>query len=194
VFDRAFGVDTAGHVGGPELGFGPDTGNPYQPSSWVNLIGLVRMLRAMDIDRHDVFLDLGCGKGQVVFVAAYFPFGHVIGLDLSEQLISIARHNLDPGRHRFRCPEIDLVVGDAADYPIPTDVNVCYLYHPFPRPVMERVMARLDASWDAHPRDIRLFYLEAADADLLAAHGFRETRRIRRLRQYVRGRLDGAAA
>ena len=185
-FDRLFRIDTAGIVGQAELGFGPETGNHYQPSNWVNLIGVVRMLRTLKVGREDGFLELGCGKGQVVFLAARFPFGRVIGLDLSEDLISVARRNMDPGKHRFQCQHVELVVGDAADYAIPDDVTICYLYHPFPRPVMERVMAHLDASLAARPRRMHILYLEVSDADLLVAHGFHETRTIRRLRQFVR--------
>jgi SAM-dependent methyltransferase len=190
VFDRVFGIETAGPAGPSELGFGPDTGSPYQPSNWANLIGLVRMMRTLNIGSGDVFLDLGCGKGQVLFLAAHFPFGRVIGLDASEDMISIARRNLDPLRHRFKSRHVELVVGDAADYEIPVDVSICYLYNPFPRPIMERVMAQLDASLAARPRRIRILYLEARDADLIVADGFREIRTIRRLKQFVRNQGD----
>ena len=185
VFDRAFGTDTARSVGLPGLGFGPEVGSPYQASNWVNLIGLARMLRELEIDREDVFLDLGCGKGQVLFVAAHFPFARVVGLDLSEAMISIARRDLDGRRRGFRAGGVELIAGDAAGFEFPPDVNTCYLYNPFPRPVMAQVLAGMDASLAEHPRTMRVLYLEAADGDLLLAQGFRETRRIRRLRLYV---------
>jgi SAM-dependent methyltransferase len=185
-FDRLFRVDTAGIVGFKQLGFGPEVGEYYMPSNWVNIIGLWRILRGLHVQKSDGFLDLGCGKGQVVFLAAHFPFGRVRGIDLSSDLIAVARSNMDPEKHRFRCDSVDLVVGDAADYAIPEDVTMCYLYHPFPRPVMQQVMAHLDASLAANPRRMHIFYLEAFDTDLLEAHGFRQARRIRRLRQFVR--------
>jgi SAM-dependent methyltransferase len=185
-FDRLFHIDTAGIVGPAELGFGPEVGNHYVPSNWVNLIGVMRMLRGLHPQRSDGFLDLGCGKGQVIFLAAHFPFGQVHGVDISPELISVARRNLDPGKHHFRCGQVDLVASDATDYVIPSDVTVCYLYHPFPRPVMQQVLAHLDASLAADPRRFHLLYLEATDVDLLEAHGFRQARRIRRLRQFVR--------
>jgi SAM-dependent methyltransferase len=185
-FDRVAGIETAGLVDRSQLGFEPDTGNPYQPSNWVNLIGFVRMLRALHIGGGDTFLELGCGKGQVLFVAAHFPFGRVVGLDLSEDMIAVARRNMDPTKHRFRCQDVDLVVGDAAELRIADDVNVCYLYNAFPRPVLERVLDNLDVSLAAHPRRMRLFYLELEEPGVIAAHGYREVRRIRRLRQFVR--------
>ncbi len=185
-FDRVFHIETAGFIDVSELGFEPDCGRPYMPSNCVNLISLARMMRALDIGAGDVFLDLGCGKGQVLFVAAHFRFGRVIGIDLCKDLVTVARRNLDPGKHRFRAGRMDLVVGDAAEYQVPDDVNVCYLYNSFPRPVLERVMAQVDASLVASPRRMRILYLELEDADVLATHGFREVRRIRRLRQFVR--------
>jgi SAM-dependent methyltransferase len=187
VFDRLMGIDTAGIVETSELGFGQDVGRPYHPSNWVNLVAFVRMMRAVDIGRDSAFIDLGCGKGQVAFVAArFFPFARVIGLDLSQDLIAVARSNLDPARHRFRSRKVDLVVGDAAGYAVPVDVDTVYMYNPFPRSILERVIERVDASLAARPRRLRLFYLEAADADLLIAAGFRETRRIRRLHLFER--------
>lgn len=184
--DRIFGIETATPVDLSELGFGSDTGSPYQASNWVNLIGLVRVLRELEVAPSDVFLDLGCGKGQVLFVAAHFPFGRVIGLDVSERMISVARRNLEPARRGFRAGGVDLLVEDAAEYEWPAAVNTCYLYNPFPRPVMDRVLANLDASLAECPRRMRLLYLEAVDADLLRARGFREARSIRRLRLFAR--------
>jgi SAM-dependent methyltransferase len=186
LFDRWFGIETATPVGHEALGFGPESGIPYQAANWLNVILLVRMLRGIRVTSDDVFIDIGCGKGQAVFVAAHFPFDRVVGVDLSADLISIARRNLDPSRHRFACPRIDLVAADAAAFTFPSDVNTCFLYNPFPRPIMERVVANIETSLSAHPRRMRVFYLNAVDGDLLVAHGYRQVRRIRQLRQYVR--------
>jgi hypothetical protein len=101
-------------------------------------------------------------------------------------MLSVARRNLATRRRGFRAGKVDLIAGDATAFQFPADVNTCYLYNPFPRPIMDRVIAHLDASLADHPRRMRVIYLEATDADLLVARGFREARRIRRLRLYVR--------
>ncbi len=42
------------------------------------------------VERYD-FLDLGCGKGRALIVAAEFPFRAITGVELSPALAAIAR-------------------------------------------------------------------------------------------------------
>lgn len=48
-------------------------------------------------------LDLGCGTGRDVFVAAQLvgPQGHVIGVDMTEDQLDVARRNVDSQMTRF---------------------------------------------------------------------------------------------
>ena len=52
-------------------------------------------------------LDLGCGTGRDVFVAAQLvgPEGRVIGVDLTDNQLAVARRHAEPMRQRFGLPE-----------------------------------------------------------------------------------------
>ena len=48
-------------------------------------------------------LDLGCGAGRDVYLASRLvgPNGHVIGVDMTDEQLEIARRNLDSQMKRF---------------------------------------------------------------------------------------------
>jgi SAM-dependent methyltransferase len=195
ILDRVLGVETAEWVGHQGLEFDASVGSHYQPSNWFNLILLYRMMRQLRITSKNVFVDFGCGKGVVLLLAARFPFARVIGVDLSARMLEVARRNIDKRASDSGRRPFELVQADAATYPIPTDVDTCYFYRPFPPGVHEAVIANLEASAVAHPREIRLLFLSAVpeSAAVPARHGFHEVRRMRHLVLYSNA-LDPSVA
>ncbi len=187
--DRLFGIETSGWVGHDQLGFDPEDGTYYRPSNWINLVGVYRMLRQMDITSSNVFADFGCGKGVVVLLAGRFRFGRVIGIDLSKSMIDVARRNVARRTKPAKRGRYQLVQTDAVEYAIPADLDTCYFYMPFPTPIYEQVIANLAASAAAHPRVIRLLFLHPTqpDAEVPERHGFHEVSRIRGLVLYSNG-------
>ncbi|MBB6424773.1 class I SAM-dependent methyltransferase [Sphingopyxis sp. JAI128] len=70
---------------------------------------------AADAKPGEHVLDIGCGAGVSSFLIAskVAPAGHVLGVDISEQLVEIARAAAPPGAPlEFRC-------ADAATHPLP---------------------------------------------------------------------------
>ena len=105
------------------------------------------------LDRADVypsttcFVDLGCGKGRVVLLAAQRPFRRVLGVEISAVLAEIARSNVD----RFRPAEallapVDILEADVTTVDLPEDDLLLHLYHPFETSITERVLQRLETS------------------------------------------------
>lgn len=78
-----YAVDTESQVGFDNLEFDGSRGFDYAPTSWLRLLCIYRLLRAVLIGRDDAFLDLGGGKGRVLMVASRFPLRRLIGVDLS---------------------------------------------------------------------------------------------------------------
>ena len=147
------------------------------------------MLNASDIEPDDVFLDLGAGKGRVLYQAARYPFRRVIGVEISPLLTVVARQNLARKRRRLRCREIELITMDAAEYEIPDDVTVVYLYHPFIGETFAKVVERLAASLDRRSRHMRVIYASPTQEEMLLGTGLFRTlseRRDRRTGQMVR--------
>ncbi len=192
--DRYLGIETARPVYHGELGFADGTGFHYQPSNWVNLLLLHQVLRGCRVTDADTFIDFGCGKGQVLALAASFPFRRVIGLDLSPGLIAIARRNMDRIATRSHCGAIELVEQNALDYTIPDDLTIAYFYMPFPTSVYERVVSAIADSLARHPRPFRIVYLEQGPDDpaVPGRYGFRQLFQRRRMAVYAHGAADGS--
>jgi SAM-dependent methyltransferase len=196
LFDRYLGIETASVVDYGDLEFDADTGGYYQASNWLNLVKLHQVLRGWHVTKDDAFIDFGCGKGQVLALASRFPFGRVIGLDLSPSLIRIAERNAARIRGRAKCGAIELVEMNALDFPIPDDLTVAYFYMPFPTPVFERVVANIEESIARRPRLVRIVYLFQAETDLPVPgqHGFHKVMEWRRMMIYANDTTAGADA
>src|ERR1700754_2802509 len=81
LFDRRLGVRTSGTIGLEELGISAEGRQPYRPIGWFTLR---RILPLNTVTADDVFLDVGCGMGRAVLIAAAgFPFRRIIGVELS---------------------------------------------------------------------------------------------------------------
>ena len=184
LLDTVFGMDTARPVPLEQLEFDAHDGLQYWPSNWLNLLVLRRILGSLNISREDVFIDLGCGKGVVLFIAAHYPFGRIIGLDISGSMLRIARNNMARNMRRFACSDFEFVAANALDYAFPSDVTVCYYFNSFARPVLETVVANIEASVAAHPRAVTFVSLQGTMDEVLLGHGFRVVRRIRYLTVY----------
>lgn len=167
LFERRYGVRTAGQIEPGELGL---TGNScgYRPAGWLSLR---RILPRREVTDHDVFVDLGSGMGRVVLQAASYPFGKVIGVEISEALHNIARDNIQRNRQRLRCPDVELVHADVLEYELPEDVTVVFLYNPFQGEVFDTVVDRLFQSIERHPRRVRIIYVNPVEEQSLLMTG-----------------------
>jgi SAM-dependent methyltransferase len=161
-FDAAHGTDTAGVLVGRELGPSVTRDGhlviPYETTSEA-AIRLPLDSLALDFSEF-VFVDLGCGKGKPLMVAASYPFRRLIGADISPACIQVATRNLARyGPERIDAARVELRMGDAVDFEFPPEPLVLYLYNPFAGAVLERVMANLEASLRVRPRPVAIIYV-----------------------------------
>jgi len=149
LIDRALGLDTGGFVPVDELGLDREQAFDYRVAGW-------RALRAIlaprDVGDSDVFVDFGCGKGRVLFLAARYRFARIIGVELSERMAEQARRNL------AREPRVVVEVANAAAWPVPPDVTFAFFHNPFPNAIFESVINNLLASQQRHPRRLWIIY------------------------------------
>lgn len=169
-FDRRWGTDTAGLVNLTELAVDPARarhGVRYQASGEDVL---ARALDRLAIDPSGWrFVDYGSGKGRVVLAAARLGFAEAVGVEFSPELHRVAEEN---GR-RFiaaggatRAPAF--VLGDAGAFDPPSGPLLAYLYNPFGPPVLDEVVARLEAK-AAGGDPVLVAYLDPQHADRFAA-------------------------
>jgi SAM-dependent methyltransferase len=162
------GLDFGGHINGPEHDH-PER-LPYAASPWRTL---PRALRFLGVSDCDTFVDFGCGKGRVVHQAAKRPFRRVIGVEISPALAEIARANLASRRHRYQCPNVEIVVADAKEFRVPDELTIAYFWHPFTGETLAAVLRGIVDSIDRHPRRVRLIYLGHHGAEVLSTGRFR---------------------
>ena len=142
-FDRRHGTDTGGleplwklSIGSPNARYG----ERYEATDEHELVAALEFL-GEDL-RGFTFIDLGCGKGRTLLVAARMGFAQVIGVEFARELAEIATGNL----RQLQAANAVVLHADAADFVFPHGDLVLYLYNPFSEQVLQQVMSRLHAA------------------------------------------------
>ncbi len=173
-FDLLFGSDTGGLIPAKEL----RTGAPVDrfvtayyavaPSILRSLLDLWQNITCPPLSlSHYTFLDLGCGKGRALILAAENPFLAVVGIELNPALATIARANLAAASRRSDpLAPIRLEVGDALESPLPPTPTVLFLFHPFEAPAMRRLLRMIEAQFSTRPGQLDVLYVNAEHASL----------------------------
>jgi SAM-dependent methyltransferase len=90
------------------------------------------------------FLDIGSGRGRTLFEAARWPFRRIVGIEFAEELHEDAELNLRHWpRGLMRCRDVDLILADAIETPLPDGELVVWIFDPFSERLMTRMAARL---------------------------------------------------
>jgi predicted RNA methylase len=130
-----------------------------------------RLLRALPIGdpREYAFVDLGCGKGRTLFLAADNGFSPVIGVELDPRLSGIARSNgyAHAAAAGLNEPAVTVVNNDAADFPFPPVPTVVFLFNPFGADTLRAVLTNLETSLTNSPRPLVIAYFHAVHRDVL---------------------------
>lgn len=118
------------------------------------------------------FIDIGCGKGRALFIAAELPFRQLIGVELSGELCEVARSNV--ARDPAWTERISIVNQDATNFNYPEGPLVLFFYYPFYAAVFRRVLKNLERQLRRSPRPAYLLYADfdyrADDESATAPH------------------------
>lgn len=160
-FERRYGIDTLAltKLDGLTIVAGqPDEGIFYEGSRVMPLRGLLRALRdAPPIEPEGALVDLGCGKGKVLLVAAECGVAKIRGVEFARELCQIARANWEKLRVKTgSTSEVEVIDADAGAYPIRPDETTFFLFNPFGAEVLARVLANIAHSVRRHPRRVRI--------------------------------------
>ena len=135
--------------------------SPYQPTQPDLFREMLESLSQQShSDFHDfVFIDLGSGKGRTLLMASDYPFRRIVGVELLPALHSAAQDNLSQYRGESqKCFALESICADATEFPFPLEPIVLYLFNPFPKSGLRRMMANLEQSLRAHPRAVYVLY------------------------------------
>ncbi len=170
-FDRRHGTDTAGTVAPPSLGI-EDLGTreaavPYLPSPEDVTRWMLQQLPRLGVDpARTTFVDFGCGKGRVILLASELGFAEVVGVEISESLVTIARRNLcAASRLARRCRSVRVEQADAGRFVLPAGNLMVHFYHPFNESILRQVVRNLATHGETHGARIDVAYLLPTGVD-----------------------------
>ena len=171
LLDRRLGVET-------RRADGPDAeamavaryvdGNPYAPTPARQF---TRMLASLPIDEPSefTFVDLGCGKGLTLMLAAEHGFPTVVGVELDRRLAEVAGSNVRSfvARSPDLAGVIEVVTGDAAGFPLPAGPVVVFLFNSFGEATLSAVVETVERSLTRSPRPLFVAYYNPVHRDVL---------------------------
>lgn len=162
-FDRRLGIEAAvNHVSDQSYSNGLyKDGEVYQPTFYGRLEKMIKYLKPTI---NDVFVDLGCGKGRVVFFVATHRLKKVIGVELDKGLFDIAQNNLK--KLKINSTPISLINTDAANFVVKEE-TIFYMFNPFGHKTLEMILQNIKESLVYNPRKIRIVYYGPAQRLLL---------------------------
>jgi SAM-dependent methyltransferase len=150
------------HLGVQTFGYHPETGRPgdddwrvhYAPTPYRNIF---RLLRAVDLNIDDCFLDLGCGMGRAVFVASVLGARKSIGVEVENSLLDQAKNNYLKSNLATR--DIEFVHVNAQDF-TNYECSVLFMYHPFGEKTLRDVLRNISAARSkSHRPPLRIIYV-----------------------------------
>ncbi|MGA7343841.1 MAG: class I SAM-dependent methyltransferase [Terracidiphilus sp.] len=173
-FDLEFGVRTSGLVAGRHLIAGHRHDRhatayyAVPPSVFRGMIVRWRRLKPVEPIDEFTFIDLGAGMGRAMLLAGEYPFRAVLGVELHPQLARIGAVNLARWRAagRARAP-MRMIRSDAAEFELPPGPCVAFLFNPFGRPVMRRVLRNWSRSLAGRAGHLDILYVNNEQESVL---------------------------
>ena len=180
---NTIGSDNLNHLS--KLGVDISDATIYMPASF-DMLEL--FFSKVDLSMAKHFIDIGCGKGRVLSVAAAFGAPKITGLELSPVLAKQASLVAEKLITKHIGLQIKIITNDAYYYDLPSDVDVIFLFNPFNAFVMQAFAERLEESLQKYPRKITIIYLNPMHKDIFINNGFKESFHFQKMR-YLEGSL-----
>lgn len=173
-FDRRCGTSTYGRM---DVAITQDAVNPtIWGYSAVNHDFFREIMRAIPLDlTRYTFVDVGAGKGAAVLMASDFPFKRLMGIELNQDLVDIARNNVVQFNHRIgRSLNPEWFAGDYFQWNIPDEPCLFFLNNPFPEALSLQALEHLERLLAHHPHPTLLVFRKApkSSGDHLNRSGF----------------------
>lgn len=130
---------------------------PYEPTPYSVL---ERLGNSGEIGKRNTLLDYGCGKGRVDFFLSYQTGCRSVGIEYNERFFQAALRNKEASAAGRKT---EFVLGDAALWEVPEEVDRCFFFNPFCLEILKKVMARILESCYRNPREIRLYFYYASE-------------------------------
>ena len=168
LWDRKLRVST--------FGYHPATGSPGDREWYIHYIpspyrDIFDVLKTANLSKDDVFTDLGCGLGRVVFAASWAGARRATGVELVSWLADGAKENRR--RCKLKSQDIEFFERNAVDHSF-ADTTLLYMFHPFGEQILAEVLekARADRKAAGAMRPLRIAYVNPVCEKVLAESGW----------------------
>lgn len=186
--EKKYGIDT---TGADELRSLEDKGidishaTIYMPASYDLL---ENFFSRINLKEYHHFVDIGCGKGRAICVAASFGAKKITGVELSKDLCVSAKENLQKTKEKYSDFIYDVYNNDAFYFKIEKDVDCIFMFNPFDETIMSGVLENIEASLQKNPRKITVIYINPLQKHLFLESGFKEKYHYQKL-HYLEGSI-----
>lgn len=143
----------------------------YEPVNFYTAGWLFDQLK----NTNTTFLDVGCGRGRVLVIAAAYGFKNIIGIDFSQKLCNEAAAVCTAIQDKYPGRSVTIICADARRYDIPDSVGVIFLFNPFDASVMSGFIQKVAESLARKKRPLKILYANPQCKDLWLEAGFKET-------------------
>jgi SAM-dependent methyltransferase len=149
-----------------------DTGkaSPYEAANYYLLEKLFTAFRK--ISNAGSLIDLGCGKGRVLVVAAYFGFTNITGIDFATELCEEASANMKKLYQKFPGVKWKVINDNVTSYNIAPGDSVFFLFNPFTEEIIKIFLEKLENSCRQFPRTTWFLYASPLHKEILLNRGY----------------------
>lgn len=186
--EKKYGIKTTGAdelLSLEEKGVDISHATIYMPASYDLLETMLERIQSENLHH---FIDIGCGKGRAMAVAAHHGFNKVSGIDFSKSLCDAAMENLLIVKNKF--PSLNYLVknNDAFYYEIPRDADCIFFFNPFDELIMSGVLKNIELHRKITNQPIYIIYLNPMHKDLFINAGYKEIFHSKKLK-YLEGSI-----
>lgn len=157
--DKRLGIETSECIIDSDISIYHDM-MQYTPAHYKMILYILDLLK---LGPDDIFVDFGCGKGRVVFLAAGRNIKKAVGVEIEPYLVDCATANLR-GAKGITSP-VEFVKSDAGFFNI-TEGTIFFFYNPFGYKTMSKVADNIRSFLASSGSAVRVVYYGAVHRDI----------------------------
>ena len=144
----------------------------YMP---INYYVIERLMREIvKYESNKTFLDVGCGKGRAMIVAAAYGFEQITGIDFSKEFCEDSEATIKLYSQKNSTAHFTVINTDAYYFEIPNDITTIFFFNPFDGFIMNEVVSNIIKSRNRNSRTIRVLYANPQHKSIFIENGFSE--------------------
>jgi SAM-dependent methyltransferase len=145
--------------------------SPYEAVNYHVLHALLGTFRRL-FPQEKSIMDIGCGKGRVMAVAAHLGFTKIIGVDFAKELCEKAKENMQQIGTALPGLKYEIIWDDILSYDFDADDKVFFLFNPFNKEIMDSFLDKIEESVNQYSRTIYLLYANPQQMDSLVTKNY----------------------